>query len=186
MIVSDGTLEEMLLSGYLSVTPIEAGQVQPASIDVRLGADFIRFADGWGEFEVDPFKDNSDLGEPQTVRDGKCFLLRSGEFALGTTVESVRLPDDLVARVEGKSSLARIGLAVHATAGFIDPGFCGQVTLEFSNLSGHAIKLWPGMKIAQLSFQMMESVARRPYGHPELNSKYQDQKGTTAGQYHRN
>ena len=186
MIVSDGTIREMLLTGYLSVSPIEESQIQPASIDVRLGNTFQTFPEAGKGWVVDPFSDNSGLAERHRLEEGQSITLGPGAFALGSTVESVRVPRDLVARVEGKSSLARLGLAVHATAGFIDPGFSGHITLEFSNLLPYGIRLTPGMKIAQLSFQTMESAAERPYGSVGLNSKYQDQREATASAYHLN
>lgn len=187
MIVSDGTLEEMLTSGHLGIAPLDLStQLQPASVDVRLGTSFQWFGGITGDWAIDPTKDNTRMARRVFVPVDDYFLLRPGEFALGCTAERLRLPNDLVARVEGKSSLARLGLAVHATAGFIDPGFEGQITLELSNLSPYSIKLRPGMKIAQLSFQFMDAPAKRPYGHKDLNSKYQGQEGATPSAYHLN
>ena len=125
--------------------------------------------------------------ERVSVEEGKPFILHPGEFVLGTTLERLTLPDDIVARIEGKSSLGRLGLLIHATAGFVDPGWSnGQITLELSNVAPLPIRLWPGMKIAQLSFMRMDAPAERPYGHPELGSKYQGQKGPTPSRYWRN
>lgn len=187
MILSDWKLESMLKSGRLIVTPIDfKDQIQPASVDVRLGEEFKLYPPMGVGWVVDPEKDNTNLPFSKFVPEGNSLDLMPGQFVLSHTKESVRLPTNVVARVEGKSSLARLGLVVHATAGFIDPGFEGHITLEMTNLLPYAIKLRPGMKIAQISFQEMDRMARRPYGHASLNSKYQGQQGATASRYHRN
>ena len=186
MILSDGTIRKLLGEGRIVLEPMEEGHVQPASVDVRLGNTFLAFRrhtvdciDTWGQNEA--------LMEQVTVMKGHAFMLHPGEFALGTTLERLTLPDDIVSRIEGKSSLGRLGLLIHATAGFVDPGWAnGQITLELSNVAPLPIKLWPGMKIAQLSFMRMDAPAERPYGHPELGSKYQGQAGPVASRYRQN
>lgn len=185
MILSDGTIRAFLDQGRLEISPIEPEQVQPASVDVRLGAEFLVFRNHTCEV-IDPYERPSDLMEKVSVPAGGFFVLHPGEFVLGTTHEVVGLPDDLVARVEGKSSLGRLGLLIHATAGFVDPGFRGQVTLELSNVATLPIKLWPGMRIGQLSFQQIDKAVERPYGDPRLGSKYMNQQGPVASQYELN
>jgi dCTP deaminase len=186
VILSDRTIRALLAEGSLIIDPLEPDQVQPASVDVRLGDAFLVFRNHSAEV-IDPFDSPSDLMETIEVPQGAAFVLHPGEFVLGTTKEAIGLPDDLVARVEGKSSLGRLGLLIHATAGFVDPGWPrGQITLELSNVATLPIKLWPGMKIGQLSFHRLDAAAERPYGHPDLNSKYVGQSGPVASQYQRN
>ena len=183
MILSDGTLVELLASGRLVVDPLDASAVQPASIDVRLGGEFLVFRNHTRDV-IDPYDRPSDLMERVTTADGQPFVLHPGEFVLGTTLEAIGLPDDLVARVEGKSSLGRLGLLIHATAGFVDPGWPrGQITLELSNVATLPIRLWPGMRVGQLSFSRLDAPARRPYGSPGLASKYAGQRGPVASRY---
>jgi dCTP deaminase len=183
MVLSDRGMRQAILNKLITIEPLKDHQIQPASIDVHLGSEFISFV---GEGVLDPRQDNSCHHFLETPEEGAFYLLPPGGFVLGTTLEKVTIGNQHVCRVEGKSSLGRLGLLVHVTAGFIDPGFSGQVTLEFSNVAPLPIKLWPGMKIAQLSFVKLDQPAERPYGHPELNSKYQGQVGTTPSQYHRN
>ncbi|MFN8511450.1 MAG: dCTP deaminase [Thermomicrobiales bacterium] len=186
MILSDGTLRRLLAEGRLVIEPLADSQIQPASIDIRLGQMFLAFR-RHTTTSIDPRDLDEALMEPVTVEEGQPFILHPGEFALGTTLERLTLPDDVVARVEGKSSLGRLGLLIHATAGFVDPGWAnGQITLELSNVAPLPIKLWPGMKIGQLSFMQMDAPAERPYGHPALNSKYQGQVGPVASRYREN
>lgn len=186
MILSDGTIRRLLEEGRLIVDPLEQQQIQPASVDVRLGDEFLVFRNHTCEV-IDPFDKPSDLMEAVQVAEGQAFVLHPGEFVLGTTLEAIGLPDDIVARVEGKSSLGRLGLLIHATAGFVDPGWKrGQITLELSNVATLPIKLYPGMKVGQLSFHTLDAPAERPYGHPDLNSKYVGQSGPVASQYERN
>ncbi len=186
MILSDGTIRRLLEGGRLIIDPIEDVQIQPASVDVRLGREFLVFRNHVTEV-IDPYDKPADLNERVTVASGTAFVLHPGEFVLATTVESIGLPDDLVARVEGKSSLGRLGLLIHATAGFVDPGWPrGQITLELSNVATLPIKLWPGMRVGQLSFQTLDAPAERPYGHADLNSKYVGQSGPVSSQYDRN
>ena len=186
MILSDGTIRRLLDEGRLIIDPIEDAQIQPASVDVRLGPEFLVFRNHTTEV-IDPYDKPADLNERVRVPDGTAFILHPGEFVLATTVEAIGLPDDLVARVEGKSSLGRLGLLIHATAGFVDPGWPrGQITLELSNVATLPIKLWPGMRIGQLSFHTLDAPAERPYGHVDLNSKYVGQSGPMASQYAQN
>lgn len=186
MILSDGTIRKLLANGRLILDPLDPEQVQPASVDVRLGSGFLAFRNHTTEF-IDPYDRPADLMQLVEVSEGQPFILHPGEFALGTTVEAIGLPDDLVARVEGKSSLGRLGLMIHATAGFIDPGWPrGQITLELSNVAKLPIRLWPGMRIGQLSFHTLDAPAERPYGSPGLNSKYAGQVGPVASRYERN
>jgi len=183
VILSDGTIRKLLADGTLVVTPIEEGQVQPASVDIRLDRQFLVFRNHTAE-AIDPYERPTDLMSLVEVPDGAAFILHPGEFVLGTSLESIGLPDDIVARVEGKSSLGRLGLLIHATAGFVDPGWpVGQITLELSNVATLPIKLWPGMRIGQLSFQRLDAPAERPYGHPDLGSKYAGQRGPVASRY---
>ena len=186
MILSDGTIRRLLDENRLRIAPLEDNQIQPASVDIRLGSTFLAFRRHTSEC-IDPREMNDTLMEPVAVADDQPFILHPGEFVLGTTLERLTLPDDIVARVEGKSSLGRLGLLIHATAGFVDAGWTdGQITLELSNVAPLPIKLWPGMKIGQLSFMQMDAPAERPYGHPALNSKYQGQSGPVASRYREN
>lgn len=186
MILSDGTIRRLLQEGHLIIEPLDPQQIQPASVDIRLGDEFLVFRNHTCEV-IDPFDRPADLMETVKVSEGQAFVLHPGEFVLGTTLEAIGLPDDIVARVEGKSSLGRLGLLIHATAGFVDPGWKrGQITLELSNVATLPIKLWPGMKVGQLSFHRLDAAAERPYGHPDLNSKYVGQSGPVASQYQKN
>lgn len=185
MILSDATLREYLGSGYIHLEPYDPDLVQPASVDVRLGTEF-RVMRNSRITHIDPFVEQTKLMDTVSVPEGEPFVLHPGEFALGHTSEVVGCPDDIVGVVNGKSSLGRLGIQVHATAGFIDPGFRGTVVLELSNVSNLPILLRPGMKIAQLVFQKLDRKAERPYGHPDLKSKYQGQQGATASKYNQN
>lgn len=179
MILSDRDLKARLAAGDLVVKPFENPeiQIQPASIDLRLDNHFITY-----RLPHVPVLDPNDnellanITETHEVKDGDAFILHPGEFALGSTVEWVRIPHDLVARVEGRSSIGRLAIVVHATAGFIDPGFEGQITLELSNLGRVPVKLYPGMRISQIVLHTMTSAAERPYG-PARGSKYFGQQG---------
>jgi dCTP deaminase len=180
VILSDRELRARIASGDIGIDPLEDPdlQIQPASVDLRLDRHFIIFRPSNAAF-LDPRHETPDATEPLVVADGEAFVLHPGDFVLGTTIERVRVPADLVARVEGRSSLGRLAVVVHATAGFIDPGFEGQVTLELSNLGRLAVKLYPGMRISQVVFHQMTSPAERPYG-PARGSKYQGQSGPQA------
>ena len=185
MILSDGTLRELLGSGRIVLDPYDPSLVQPASVDVRLGTEF-RVMRNSRLTHIDPFEEQTKLMDTVSIPHGEIFVLHPGEFALGHTAEVVGCPDDIVGVVNGKSSLGRLGLQVHATAGFIDPGFKGTVVLELSNVSNLPILLRTGMKVAQLVFQKLDRPAERPYGHPDLKSKYQNQSGATASKYNQN
>ncbi len=159
--------------------------IQPSSIDVRLDK-FFRVFDNHKYPHIDPAADQSDLTREVEVRSDETFVLHPGEFVLGSTYEVVTLPDDIAARLEGKSSLGRLGLLTHSTAGFIDPGFSGHVTLELANVATLPIKLYPGMKIGQLCFFRLSSPAENPYGSSKYGSRYQGQRGPTPSRSHAN
>ncbi len=184
-VLSDATIRAEIAAGRIGLDPFDPANVQPASVDVRLGNEF-RVHRNWKASHIDPFERNEDLMEAMNVPDGEAFILHPGEFALGHTFETLTLPDDLVAQVNGKSSLGRIGLQVHSTAGWVDPGWSGQIVLEFSNVSRLPCRLRPGMRVAQFVFLRMDRPVERGYGHPELNSKYQGQRGAQPSKYDRN
>ena len=179
MVLSDRSIAEALASGRLLIEPIAETALQPASVDIRLDREFRVFRNHRDAY-IDVREPVQSLTELESIEDDEPFVLHPGEFVLGSTLERVRLPDDLVARVEGKSSLGRLGLLVHATAGYVDPGWDGHLTMELSNVSNLPIRLYYGMKIGQLSFLQLTTPADRPYGSPELRSKYQGQTGPTA------
>ena len=178
MILSDRTLRERLASGSIVVDPFDESAVQPASVDLRLARSFRVFS-RHRHTHIDPLRGQEGLTELVEVEEGGRFALHPGEFVLGSTLERVRVPADLVGRLEGKSSLGRVGLIIHSTAGYIDPGFEGQITLELSNVAAVPILLYPGMRVAQISFLTMTTAAERPYASPGLESKYQGQVGPT-------
>ena len=180
--LSDGTILELVEAGRISIDPWDPGLVQPASVDLRLGPSF-RVFHNHHITSIDLRDPPAGLTEEVVIPDGGAFVIHPGEFCLGTTLERVELPDDIVARIEGKSSLGRLGLIVHATAGFCDPGWKGALTLELNNLMRVPIELVPGLPIAQLSFMTLDRAALRPYGHPELGSHYQGQLGATESRY---
>jgi dCTP deaminase len=159
--------------------------VQPSSVDVRLDR-FFRLFDNHKYQHIDPSLDQPDLTRLVEVDATEPFVLHPGEFVLGATYEVITLPDDIAARLEGKSSLGRLGLLTHSTAGFIDPGFSGHVTLELSNVATLPITLWPGMKIGQLCFFRLSSPAEHPYGSDKYGSRYQGQRGPTASRSFQN
>ena len=163
----------------MGLDPLDLGMVQPSSVDVRLDR-FFRLFDNHKYQHIDPSLDQPDLTRLVEVDATEPFVLHPGEFVLGATYEVVTLPDDIAARLEGKSSLGRLGLLTHSTAGFIDPGFSGHVTLELSNVATLPITLWPGMKIGQLCFFRLSSPAEHPYGSDKYGSRYQGQRGPTA------
>ena len=166
MILSDRSLREEIAANRILIEPLDERCIQPSSIDVKL--------------------DLEELTELISVPDDGVFMLHPGEFVLGSTLERVALPDDLVARIEGKSSLGRLGLLIHSTAGFIDAGFDGHITLELSNVASLPITIYPGMKIGQVSFVRMTTPADNPYGKGATGSKYQGQRGPTPSRYHQN
>jgi dCTP deaminase len=181
-VLSDGGIIELVEAGRIVIDPWDEANVQPASVDVRLGSSF-RVFHNHKATTIDLRDPPRDLTEEVTREDDEPFVIHPGEFCLATTLEWVELGDDIVSRVEGKSSLGRLGLIVHATAGFVDPGWKGALTLELNNLTRIPIKLWPGMFIAQLSFMRLDRPALRPYGSPELGSHYQGQAGATESRY---
>jgi dCTP deaminase len=177
-VLSDRSILDEIAGGRLVIEPMDPGLVQPASVDLRLDRSFRKFRVTARPY-VDVRVDGEDLTELVTLEDEKAFILEPHEFCLGSTIETVTLPDDIVARVDGKSSLGRLGLLVHATAGYVDPGWTGRLTLELSNQSQMPIALYYGMRIAQISFLRLTTPAERPYGSPGLGSKYQGQTGPT-------
>lgn len=178
MILSDKSIREAIESGRLGVDPYDSALIQPASLDVRLDNKFLVFRNTKRAF-IDVKEPAEDLMELIEVRADEPMYLHPREFILASTVECVRLPNDLVARLEGRSSLGRLGIVIHSTAGFIDPCFEGHVTLEISNMASMPVTLYPGMRIGQLSFVQMTTPAERPYG-PARGSKYGGQKLPTA------
>ena len=185
MILSDRDIRAELEAGRIVVDPLGEGAIQPASIDVRIDDSFRVFANHRHPY-IDVRAEQSDMTELVKVPDGEPFILHPGEFVLASTYERVALADDLVARIEGKSSLGRLGLLTHATAGFIDPGWDGWLTLELSNVANLPIAIYPGMKIGQLAFFQLTSAAEVPYGSDSLRSKYKHQCGPTASRYFQN
>lgn len=181
MILSDQDIQLELESGRLEISPIDDPdkQFQPASVDLRLSPEFVIFQTG-EEAAIDPFNDDqAHFIRRLGIAQHKPFILHPGEFVLASTMEWVTLPDDLVARVDGRSSIGRLGVLMHATAGFIDPGFSGRITLELSNVNKMPVKLYPGMRCCQISFERMTSPAQRPYGK-DRGSKYQGQRHATT------
>jgi len=185
MVLSDRSILEEVAAGRIGLDPFDAALVQPSSVDVRCDHRFRVFHPGRYPF-IDVREPMPDLTELVELDEGRRFILHPGEFVLGATFEVLRLPDDLVARLDGKSSLGRLGLQVHSTAGLADPGFEGQITLELSNVASLPIAIYPGMRIAQLVFERLTTPADKPYGAGGLGSKYQGQRGPTASEYWRN
>jgi dCTP deaminase len=181
-VLSDGTILRLVEEGRIRIDPWDPSLVQPASVDLRLGDSF-RVFHNYRVSTIDLRLPPENLTEEVVVPDDVAFVIHPGEFCLGRTLEWVELPDDIVARIEGKSSLGRLGLIVHATAGFCDPGWKGTLTLELNNLTRVPIKLYPGLLIAQLSFMTLDSPAQRPYGSAELGSHYQGQRAATESRY---
>ena len=185
MLLSDRDLRAQIDGGRVRLDPYDVSLIQPSSIDVRLDK-YFRLFDNHKYALIDPAQDQPDLTHLVEVDAEEGFVLHPGEFVLGSTYEQVTLPDDIAARVEGKSSLGRLGLLTHATAGFVDPGFSGHVTLELSNVATLPIRLWPGMKIGQLCFFQLSSPAEHPYGSAKYGSHYQNQRGPTASRSFQN
>jgi dCTP deaminase len=186
VLLSDRDLRKELDDGRLELDPFELAMIQPSSIDVRLDR-FFRVFDNTRYTHIDPSLQQDELTSlVENSDDEDPFVLHPGEFVLGSTFESVRLPDDLAGRLEGKSSLGRLGLLTHSTAGFIDPGFTGHITLELSNVANLPITLWPGMKIGQLCLFRLSSPAEHPYGSKQAGSRYQGQRGPTPSRAHLN
>jgi dCTP deaminase len=185
VLLSDRDLRKELASGRLGIEPFDEVMVQPSSIDVRLDR-FFRVFNNTRYTHIDPSQQQDDLTSLVESDDDAPFVLHPGEFVLGSTFEAVLLPDDLAGRLEGKSSLGRLGLLTHSTAGFIDPGFEGHITLELSNVANLPITLWPGMKIGQLCLFRLSSAAEHPYGSSAAGSRYQGQRGPTPSRAYLN
>ncbi len=185
VLISDRDIRAEIDSQRIVLEPYDSEMVQPSSVDVRIDR-FFRLFDNHKYAHIDPAEEQPELTRLVEVETGEPFILHPGEFVLGSTYETVTLPDDIAARLEGKSSLGRLGLLTHSTAGFIDPGFSGHVTLELSNMATLPIKLWPGMKIGQLCFFRLTSSAEHPYGSGEYGNRYQGQRGPTASRSHLN
>ena len=185
MLMSDRDIRASIEAGKIGLEPLEMGLLQPSSIDVRLDR-FFRLFDNHKYAFIDPAEQQDELTRLIEVDPSEPFILHPGEFVLGSTYEFVTLPDDVAARLEGKSSLGRLGLLTHSTAGFVDPGFKGHVTLELSNVATLPIKLWPGMKIGQLCFFKLTSPSEHPYGSEKYSSRYQGQRGPTASRSYKN
>lgn len=188
MILSDRTLREQLDAGRIVIDPLDESLIQPSSIDVRI-SNLFRVFRNHTRAVLDVKQDLQDLTELIEIDaddPDASFMLHPGEFVLGSTLERIAVPDDLVGRVEGKSSLGRLGLLIHSTAGFIDAGFDGHITLELANVASLPITLYPGMKIGQVSFMHMTTPAQNPYGQGAKGSKYQGQRGPTPSRYFEN
>ncbi|NEK59795.1 dCTP deaminase [Geodermatophilus sabuli] len=185
MLLSDRDITAALAEGRLGIDPYDQALLQPSSIDVRLDR-YFRVFNNARYTHIDPAAQQDDLTALVEPQGDEPFVLHPGEFVLGSTLEVVRIPDDLAARLEGKSSLGRLGLLTHSTAGFVDPGFSGHITLELSNVANLPITLWPGMKIGQLCLFRLTSPAENPYGSAVYGSRYQDQRGPTPSRSFRN
>ena len=185
MVLSDRAIRRLIDAGRIVIDPFDASLMQPASVDVRVDRLFRVFRNSRYPY-IDVKREQEGLTELVQIDGSEPFILHPGEFVLGSTLERVTLPDDLVARLEGKSSLGRLGLLIHSTAGFIDPGWDGHVTLELSNVANLPITIYAEMKIGQLSFVQMSEPAEQPYGSSGLGSKYQGQRGPTPSRYWKN
>jgi dCTP deaminase len=185
VVLSDRTIKRLLDEGRIEIDPYDPALLQPSSVDVRVDRFFRVFHNARYPF-IDVKQPQEDLTELVEVDEETAFILHPGEFVLGSTLERVRLPDDLVARLEGKSSLGRLGLLIHSTAGYIDPGWDGQVTLELSNVANLPITIYYGMKIGQVSFVQLSEPADSPYGAAGVGSKYQGQRGPVPSRYWKN
>ncbi len=183
-VLADRDIRAALQSGRIRIDPYDPGCLQPSSVDLHLDREFRVFRNNRYPY-IDPRTSQPDLTELVAIGDEEPFILHPGEFVLGQTLEWVEIPDDLVARLEGKSSLGRLGLLIHSTAGYVDPGWKGNLTLELSNVANLPIALYFGMKIGQISFFRMTSPVERPYGSKELGSKYQGQSTPTESAVHR-
>jgi len=185
MILSDKDIKANLKSGKIKIEPLFPNSIQPASVDVHLGADFLIFRNS-GNVAIDPKEPIDDMMEAVTIDENRQFILHPGEFALGMTYETVAVPNDMVLQLNGKSSLGRIGIVVHATAGYVDPGNTLKITLELHNLANLPVKLYYKMPIAQVAFVTLSSEAEVPYGKDKLNSKYFGSTKPVASQYYKN
>ncbi|WP_322796361.1 dCTP deaminase [Tepidiforma sp.] len=185
MVLSDRTIRREIAAGNIEIDPLGEDAIQPASVDLRLGRQFRVFRNSKVPF-IDVKREYPDLTELVTIGDDEPFILHPGEFALAVTYERVKLPDFIVGRLEGKSSLGRLGLLVHSTAGYVDPGWNGALTLELSNVANLPIALYYRMKVSQISFLRLTEPAEFPYGSKEAGSKYQGQEGPTPSRYYLN
>jgi dCTP deaminase len=183
MVLSDRTIREQLLAGRIRIEPVDECDIQPSSVDLHLSSRFQVFRNSRYPF-IDPTMDQKGLMELVEASVEEPLVLHPGEFVLGATIERLTLPDDIVARLEGKSSLGRLGLLIHSTAGYIDPGWNGTITLELSNVANLPMVLAPGMAIGQVSFMLMTTPVERPYGSPGLRSRYQGQTDPTPSRAH--
>jgi dCTP deaminase len=184
MVLSDRDIRAEIEAGRIIIDPFTPGAVQPSSVDLHLDRRFRVFRNSRYPY-IDVRAEQPDLTELVAVEGDEPFILHPGEFVLGSTLERVALPDDLVARLEGKSSLGRLGLLIHSTAGYVDPGWDGNLTLELSNVANLPITLYDGMKIGQISFQRLSSPVEVAYGDERIGSRYRGQRGPTASLYHR-
>lgn len=178
MLLSDRDIRSEIQLGRVKVEPFAEAMVQPSSVDVRLDR-FFRVFENHKYETIDPSIEQAELTREIAVEANEFFILHPGEFVLASTYEVITLPDDIAGRLEGKSSLGRLGLLTHSTAGFIDPGFSGHITLELSNVANLPVKLFPGMKIGQLCLIKLSSPAEHPYGSALYGSRYQGQRGPT-------
>jgi dCTP deaminase len=185
MVLSDHTIRAEIEAGRIVIEPYDPAMVQPSSVDVRVDRRFRVFHNARYPF-IDVRQPMDDLTEAVEISDDEPFILHPGEFVLGQTLERVRLPDDIVARLEGKSSLGRLGLLIHSTAGFVDAGFEGNLTLELSNVANLPVTIYYGMPIGQISFMRMDSPVERPYGSGDAGSKYQGQAEPTPSRFYLN
>jgi dCTP deaminase len=185
VVLSDNTIRSEIDAGRIVIDPYDEELVQPSSVDVRVDNRFRVFQNSRYPY-IDVRQPMEDLTELVEAQGDEPFILHPGEFVLGQTLERVTLPDDLVARLEGKSSLGRLGLLIHSTAGFVDSGFSGNLTLELSNVANLPITIYPGMPIGQMSFMRMDAPVDRPYGSQETGSKYQGQAEPTPSRFYLN
>ena len=185
MLISDRDIRAEIAAGRVKVEPFTEAMVQPSSVDVRLDR-FFRVFENHKYEVIDPSKEQPELTREVAVAPNEFFILHPGEFVLASTYEVITLPDDIAGRLEGKSSLGRLGLLTHSTAGFIDPGFSGHITLELSNVANLPVKLFPGMKIGQLCLIKLSSPAEHPYGSAVYGSRYQGQRGPTPSKSYLN
>jgi len=185
VLLSDKDILVEIEAGRIALDPYDEAMLQPSSIDVRLDR-YFRVFDNHKYAAIDPAIDQHELTRQVETEGEEPFILHPGEFVLGSTYETISLPDDVAARVEGKSSLGRLGLLTHATAGFVDPGFSGHVTLELANVATLPIRLYPGMKIGQFCFFRLSSPSQHPYGSEKYGSRYQGQRGPTASRSFQN
>ncbi len=183
MVLSDHTIKEEIGRGHIVIDPLDERDVQPASVDLHLDRNLLVFRNSTAPY-IDLRENLPELTDQIEIDDKQPFILHPGEFVLASTLERIELPDDLVARLEGKSSLGRIGLLIHSTAGYVDPGWIGHLTLELSNVSRLPVTLYYGMRIGQISFLRLTTPADRPYGSPDLGSRYQGQTDPTASRAH--